>query len=496
MKYNTINVILVFSLAAWGFSHCSRKLDQTDENRPTTESYFKTAAELQAGVNAVYSAMRAPGLVGREWFFLHDTRSDEMAAGGGQLEAPRRELLEQPTPATSNSVMTDVWRSLYIMINRANGVLLKAPGVSDNVALRDRVVGEARFLRAWAYYELVSQWGQVPLYTEPVNSPSGFKGKSPEAEIYTLIVNDLTDAVAKLPPTYDNANRGRATKGAANALLGRVQMQRGDYAAAKTALLQVVNANLYSLVPEYLHNFLEETEFNAESIFEVVFFDRGDNNFNWGGYSTGDGAAVPVSTVRNQEYAPIAWRNLIPSNKYLNEFEPNDPRYKKSVYESGDTYLNGTKVLTDADQNGNSSVVNGVTKKVSWRKYMLIYKSANTFQPGGINQRLIRYADVLLMLAECEAEAGTLAAAVNYINQVRARATVNMPEVTAATKNDVLQAIMHERMVELGGEEVRNVDILRWRKKGYYPSVVPDPKPGQVSMLPIPFAETSANPNL
>ncbi|RYZ60891.1 MAG: RagB/SusD family nutrient uptake outer membrane protein [Chitinophagaceae bacterium] len=496
MKRNTIKILFVIAIAVWGFTQCTKKLDQTDENRPTTESYFKTAEELLAGVNGIYSTLRSPGLVGREWFFLHDTRGDEMASGGGHLEAPRRELLEQSTPSTSNSVMTDVWRSSYIMINRANTVIQQAPNVTNNTALRDRIVGEAKFLRAWAYYELVSQWGEVPLYTEPVNSATGFKGRSPEADIYTLIISDLTDAASKLPDSYDNANRGRATKGAANAMMGRVQMQKGDYAAAKTALLAVVNSNVYRLVPEYMDNFLEETEFNAESIFEVAFFDRGDANFNWGGYSTGDGAAVPVSTVRNQEFAPIAWRNLIPSNFYLNKFEANDPRYKKSIYETGDTYLNGTKTLTAADQNGESSVVGGVTKKISWRKYMLIYKSDNTFLPGGINQRLIRYADVLLMLAECEAEVGTVAAGVGYINQVRARQSVNMPAISAANKNDLLRAIMHERMVELGGEEVRNIDILRWRKKGYYPSIAPDPKPGQVDKLPIPFAETSANPNI
>ncbi|HMP92227.1 MAG TPA: RagB/SusD family nutrient uptake outer membrane protein, partial [Phnomibacter sp.] len=410
---------------------------------------------------------------------------------------PRRELLEQNTPATSNSVMTDVWRGCYIMINRANSVITKAPGVTDNTALRDRIVAEAKFLRAWAYFELVSQWGAVPLYSEPVTSASGFKPKSTVDELYTFIIKDLNEASAALPATYDNANRGRATSHAANALLGRVQMQKGDYAAAKTALQKIVASGQFRLVNNYLDNFLEETEFNQESIFEVVFYDRGDNNFNWGGYSTGDGAAVPVSTVRNQEYCPIAWRNLIPSNKYLNEFEANDPRLRASIYMTGDLYNNGTSTLTDAEQNGNSSVLNGVTLKISWRKFMLIYKSNNTFQPGGINQRLIRYADVLLMLAECEIEANAFAAAAALINQVRARQSVNMPPIaTPANKNDALRALMHERMVELGGEEVRNIDMLRWRKKGYYPSVVPEPKPGQVDMLPIPFAETSANPNL
>ena len=212
----------------------TEKLDVLDENNPTTESYFKTALELQNGVNAVYSTLRSANLIGREWFFTHDMRGGECASGGAQLEAPRAELLKQPSPAPSNSVMTSVWNGCYQMINRANLVLTKAPGVTDNATLRDRLVGEAKFLRAWAYFELVSQWGDVPLYTEPITSSTGFKGKSPAADIYTLILADLTDAVAKLPATYSAADNGRATKGAANALLGKVQMQKGDYAAAKT----------------------------------------------------------------------------------------------------------------------------------------------------------------------------------------------------------------------------------------------------------------------
>ena len=224
------------------------------------------------------------------------------------------------------------------MINRANLVIAKAPGVTDNVALRDRVVGEAKFLRAWAYFELVSQWGDVPLYTETVTSATGFQGKSPAADIYAFIIADLTEASQKLPASYGSSDLGRATKGAADALMGRVQMQKGDYAAAKTALLQVYNK--YSLV-NYLWNFDGDVrddggtlitsghEFNAESIFEVVFVDRGDNNFNWG--YNGEGSTSPLSTVRNQEYG-ITWGNIIPSDRLLNEFEANDPRYKFTVF--------------------------------------------------------------------------------------------------------------------------------------------------------------------
>src|SRR5678816_21107 len=132
--------------------------------------------------------------------------------------------------------------------HRANLVIAKAPGVTDNVSKKDRIVGEAKFLRAWAFFELVSQWGDVPMYTTPIESSTGFKGKEPAANIYALIISDLTDAAAKLPTSYSGNDRGRVTKGAANAMLGRVNMQKGDYAAAKTALLAVYNSGLYSLV--------------------------------------------------------------------------------------------------------------------------------------------------------------------------------------------------------------------------------------------------------
>ena len=486
---------------------CDKKLDILDQNNPTTESYFKTADELQKGVNAIYSNLRSAQVVGREWFFLHDMRGGETWAGGPQLEAPRAELLKQPSPAPSNSVMTDVWKGCYTMINRANQILAYAPGVTDNVALRDELVAESKFLRAWAYFELVSQWGDVPLYTEQVASAAGYKGKSPAAEIYTFIISDLTDAVQKLPLTA--SQQGRVTKGAANAFLGKVQMQKGDYAAAKTALLQVVSSGKYSLVPNYSDNFdgdiysgtakvTDGHEFNAESVFEVAFVDKGDNNFNWG--YNGEGPTNPVSTVRNQEYG-LVWGNVIPSDRLLNEFEANDPRYKFTILEVGDKILTkgGTapgKVLAAADFNVDPSIRNGVSMKRIFRKYSIYDWDDNGFHPGGVNQRVIRYADVLLMLAECEAEVGTPALAAGYINMVRARPSVNMPAVVLNSKNEAIKAVMHERAVELAAEEVASIDILRWRKKGYFPSIMPDPKPGQIDLFPIPSAETSTNPLL
>jgi len=487
---------------------CNKKLDVTDQNNPTTESYFKTATELQQGVNAIYSTLRSGNLVGREWFFTHDMRGGETAPGGSQLEAPRAELLKQPSPSPSNSVMTSVWNGTYQMINRANLVISQAPQVTDDPASRDVSVGEAEFLRAWAYFELVSMWGDVPVYTDPISSPTDYKAKSPAADVYALIISDLTDAASKLPATA--SAQGRATSGAANALLGRVEMQAGDYDAAKTALLKVYGK--YSLMPHFSDNFDGDivygdhnefkhpgtAEYNAESIFEVSFVDKGDDNFNWG--YVGEGATNPVSIMRSQEYG-ITWGNVIPSDKTLDEFEANDPRYNYTFYESGDKILTqgstqpGT-VMTEGDMNVAQSDHDGDLRKRIYRKYSILDYTKSGFHPDGINQRLIRYADVLLMLAECEAETGTPANAAKYINEVRARADVKMPPILLTSKNQAIEAVMHERAVELAGEEVNNIDILRWRAKGYYPSIRPDPKPGQVDFFPIPASEVAANPLL
>lgn len=511
MKHSNLYKLIIGGCVITGaiILSCTKDLDKTNGSYPTLDTYYQNSSELLNATNAIYAMFHSGSLVGREWYFVQDMRSDDVSAGGGQLEVPRAQMLNgNCDPA--NSVMNSVWNGLYGVVLRANTVIEHGPGVTDNDALRDRCVAEAKFFRGWAYFELVSMWGGVPLYTIQITLPDQFQARAPEDQVYAQIIQDLTDAANTLPASYGDADRGRATSGAANAMLGRVYMQSGAYDKAKEALLKVVNSNLYRLVDNYMDNFLEETEFNAESIFEASYVDNTNgSNFDWG-YA---GNGTPQNTVRNQEYCPVAWRNLIPSNKYLNEFEntatggaKTDPRFAMSVYQTGDTYDNGNAVLTDGDQNGNSSIVNGVTKKISWRKFMLIYKQDHTtaqFRPGGNNQRIIRYAEVLLMLAECENELGNIPGAVEYLNQVRDRPSVAMPhypttQFPVSTKDQVTKAIMHEKSVELGCEEIRNRDILRWRKKGYFGGTDPLSyfRANRDELLPIPQAEIDNNPKL
>lgn len=508
MKKNINKMVFVGIMTIVVMVSCERKLNVLDTNSPTQESYFKTAVELEKGVNGVYSIIRSTNLLGRSWHYFHSMRGGEVGSGGDQLETENKELLNSPNAGPTNAQVNNIWTACYQMINRANLVIAKGPGVTDNTALRDRVIGEAKFLRAWAYYELVSQWGDVPMYTEPVTSSTGFKGKEPAANIYTLILNDLTDAAAKLPPSYSGADIGRATRGAANALAGRANMQKGDYTAAKTALLAVYNSGLYTLttVP-FLSNFDGDiksgatvvatgNEFNKESVFEVAFVDKGDASFGWGGENTN--STSPGTTMRAQDWG-TTWGNVNPSTKLLDEFETGDPRYKWTFWEFGDMVLTkgGTQtgVPLTAFTNGASTKTGTPPLKRIFRKYSLNdWVPVDGIVPSGINYRLIRYADVLLMLAECEAEGTTPVNAATYINMVRSRPGVNMTPIATPTKNAALLAVMHERAVELGGECIDNVDIIRWRKKGYFPSIKPDPRPGQVNELPIPLSETSTNP--
>ncbi|MGJ1364355.1 RagB/SusD family nutrient uptake outer membrane protein [Sphingobacterium spiritivorum] len=508
MKKIIIKILLI-SASSFALFSCNKDaLNTANTNVVSTDQYFQTAAELQAGVNAIYTTIRGVKLVSREWYFIHDLRSDEVAAGGSQLEVPRGQILIGNVDPT-NSVMNAVWNGLYITIHRANTVITNGAKVTDNSTLRDRCIAEAKFLRAWAYFELVTKWGAVPLYTTPVSSPSDFQPRTAVDKVYPLIIQDLNDA-RKILPGKSNTDKGRATNAAANALLGRVLMQTGDFKGAKEALLEIKTsgADGYQLTDRYMDNFEEETEFNPESIFEIVYVDRGDNGFDWGGDNDSPNAAQ--STIRNQEYNPVAWRNLVPSDKLLAEFEntatgaaKTDPRFAYSFYQSGDKYNNGADILTDADQNGSSSILNGVSKKISFRKFSIIYKESKSragYHPGGNNQRIIRYAEVLLNLAECEAELGKLSDAVDYLNKVRARASVAMPSYPTAqypvdTKENVMKAIMHEKLVELSNECHRDLDILRWRPKRYFSK---EPisyfRPGRDELLPIPQAELDNNP--
>jgi len=370
--------------------------------------------------------------------------------------------------------------------------------------MQKRLIAEAKFLRAWQYFQLYGFWGDVPLYTTFSTSLDDAQPRTPKDQVKAQIVADLTDAIGVLPSTYSGNDLGRASKIAAQALLAKVYMFDGQYALAKPLLDAVIAAGEAAaggtaLMAEYFDNFTDENEYNKESIWEISYTSNG--NYNWDG--DGNDYGPNESWIRSQEYSAVGWRNLIPSDALLGEFETGDPRLKYNVYFTGDKFGDPSAqvTLTDGAQRGNSSVYKGVTQKISWKKYSLMYKldPGGFYDKIGINYRVMRYGDFYLLAAECENEVGTPTQALIYLNKTRLRPSVNMPPYPTAaypanSKSEILRAIMHERRVELAGEEQRNFDILRWRKNGKLTS---EPisyfQANKYELLPIPLAELDAN---
>ncbi|MEM7655736.1 MAG: RagB/SusD family nutrient uptake outer membrane protein [Bacteroidota bacterium] len=483
-------------------------LDLVNPNELSAETFYSTEAQAVTAVNAIYANLQSGGLWRREYFFTHDLLSDEVF-GLGSLEGQRVALWNRSFDAT-NSLVGAFWNDAYRGIQRANLVLdnvgnteREIAGLSD--ALRNRLLAEARFLRALMYFELVSMWGDVPLYTSVSTVVEGIP-RSPAADVYQVIIDDLDFAQSNLPDNYSADDAGRATKGAAYALEGRVWLFRAGaennaefYNNAKSAYQDFENnTSGYALVDTYLDNFLEETEHNIESIFEVNF----TLAFGGGNRWSGDGNGINEVTFRGQEYGMRAWRNVVPSEALLGAFEDDDVRFGASFYSPCDLYNNDTDtVYTPNDCPAPAGASNTTPDDLpSWKKYQNYYKlEQEVNQQSGINFRVIRYAEILLSHAEAIAETeGVTADAVDKVNQIRTRA--GLSEFTVGdfgSADDFIDAIMQERRVEFAGEQIRYRDLLRRDLlQETVGAVHPQLSLPKHALLPVPQGEIDNNINI
>src|SRR4029078_11608891 len=298
----------------------------------------------------------------------------------------------------------------------------RAPNVEMDETLRNRYIAEARFLRAQIYFLMVQDYGGISLVLKETTSFDASLVNVPRssvADTYSQIIDDLTFASANLPPSYTGTDIGRATSWAATGLLGKVYLQKGDLASAQTALRAVVNSNLYSLMPTYKAAFSPTDHNNAESLFEI------QHKADFAGSPYGNIFATP-----NWGGAGPGYNYDLPSvNYFLNNFDPADQR----------------KVgLTATDPLGNVYCV----------KYH--DPAMTTGFNGNTDFPVLRYADILLMLAESIGESPE---AYGYINQVRNRA--GLPDISAATPGTFIDKVMNERRFEFAFECNRWHDILR-----------------------------------
>lgn len=435
-------------------SSCKKDfLDRRPLGRLTDEEV--PAGSFDSRVFATYALMRANGFNHHLYLGIHSYRSDEALKGSTQNDGAAHEAMYDDFQYDkSNAGLQDYWTDHYALIISANAIIadIDSLQLTDPNTLINRA--EAKFLRAFAYFDLVRTFGQVPkvdfkvYQAAQVNIP-----KASIADLFTLIDADLAEGASLLPVTWEAKYNGRLTKGAALALQARTFLWRKNWSAALGAAKSVIELNRYSLVPNYGSQFRHEGENGPESIFEIQAY-----------FSPTQDLGIIYSNVQGVRGAgawDLGWGWNTPSQELVNAFETGDPRRVETILYSGQT-----------DPLYGETVPTGLARPF-WNKKVYTNPAdraaLNNRFGRWMNHRIIRYADVLLMAAEAANELGGAANttdALNWLEMVRARArgTNNaiLPKVTTTNQALLRDAIRRERMVELGMEEQRFWDLVRW----------------------------------
>lgn len=428
----------------------------------TQENFYRTAEDAVAAVNGAYAALQfelTPA--GHFRWFWGDIMSEDSEKGGSGdndvIELLRLETFQGPT---NTDLLEAEWAADYEGIYRANVVLEKVPGIEMDGELKERVLGEAKFIRAWFFYNLVTIFGGVPL-ADHVLAPSEYDmPRSSAEEVWNLIEQDLQEAIPVLPlrSQYPPQDLGRITKGAAQALLLKSYLWQKRFTEAQPLAEAIINSNEYFLDPDYSRIFTEAGENGPESIFEIQYMNASGGN--WGRNNANEGTFTNVFQRARGQFEGFGFN--IPTQDFVDEFFAEgfeDPRLRSTVFREGDQM---------GDRGVFTKEATGFPHDFYPKKYFNNKSEEAPFGDpnpnGGSNDRVIRYSDVLLMHAEAAFHNGDIAAAQGSLNQVRARARGNrtdiLPDITA-TGQPLLDAVYRERRIELGLEGHRFFDLVR-----------------------------------
>jgi hypothetical protein len=436
---------------------------------------------------------------------VSDITSDNSVSGGESAsDVQSLQQVDDFTHYPANSTLTDLWQSAYEGVNRANYMhqfkTVNLAGETVSFAGKEALYGEVYFLRAYYYFTLVKLFGDVPLFVDNRLSLADSKKltRSPKADVYKQIELDLTAAIAVLPASQ--IEKGRVTKYAAQALLGKVYLYQNKYDAAAAILENVIGK--FSLVSNFASIFLPSGENGPESVFEIQY-SNGSGTYDWGHVTRGQGnLSVQQCGIRglsgssSMPYAP-GWSTNLPSKNLADAYAAGDQRKAATV-------LN-IEAYSLANPSFNIAYQVAPYKNTGYYNQKYLPRKGETSGQVELNYsnnfRTIRYADVLLMAAEANAKATAAnnAKAQGYLNQVRQRAFGDNLHDISSTGTALYDAIMNERRLELAMEGERFFDLVRSGKA----AAVLTPLgfvTGKHELFPIPQQEieTSAltqNPN-
>ncbi len=482
MKHRFFRMFFAVSLL-WSAAACTDFLEKEPLGLITEDAYFKTPEHAVEAVNAVYNMLRRWEVHVFSYIGMTDIISDDADKGSTPTDASFLLELDNFSFNSTNIAPLTVWQGYYRGIHRANVAIERIPQIEMNAALRDRLVGEAKFLRGYFYFNLVRWFGDVPLITKPL-TPDEFKQpRTPKEQVYAQIIKDFEEAAAALPATYPPADRGRVTRGSANGMLAKVYLTLGDFQRTEQYALAVINSGTYALFPNYERLFQQEGQMSSESVFEVV--------------TTADQQGLGGSQyneVQGVRGVPnLGWGFNRPSDDLIRAYEPGDPRREATILYVGEVLPDGSAIVED-----NPETINERYNQKAW----VPRRPDGRNGAGGGNIRILRYADVLLMAAEALNENGKTQEALTYLNQVRTRARGTrpasvLPNVTVTDRAQLRQRIWQERRVELAMEQQRWFDLLRQGRAGdVMKALGKNFQEGKHELFPIPQNEVDLSGGL
>lgn len=497
--YFPISALLLTSLL---FAACSKDfLDKEPLVDNVIENFYKTGNDAILAVNAAYTPLEWEfnNTYFPEWMLGDIVSDDALKGGNGTSDMQDLFQLENFNATPSNELLLEFYRAQFQGIFRCNLAINKIPDIApdENMDqdLKDRLIAEAKTLRALYYFRLVRVFGGVPKVTRLLSPSEYAQPRATRDEIYALIYNDLLEAIPSLwlKNEYPAKDLGRVTKGTAQSLLMKAYLYNQQWQEARAWGDSVILSSQYSLNANYNDNFSLTGENGQESVFEIQYMEEPTSDYGDGnGFTRGTFTVV----MQRTRVANSGWGFNHPTVDLINEYETSDPR----------------KELTITDPDADSYLGNSYhSKKYSLGGYVLAHPTR-----GPLNYKLIRYSDVLLMFAEAACESNDLVAAKNALEIVRSRARGSNAAILPAfpygnyadNQEDLRAAIRHERRVELAMEGHRFFDLVRW---GIAAEVMNDYKEnesalvnahimnfetGKHELFPIPEIERNLNPLL
>lgn len=463
-------------IALFVMASCSDDFVDVASNNENSEDYFNSEEDYQNALIGAYDLLQAT----YQNVLLGEIASDNTLCGGENAnDVPGFQQIDDMIHTPINAQLRSLWNWMYAGVNRAN-YIMEFQDKTDFPG-KEGVLAQARFLRAYYYFELVKWFGDVPFAVDRrIQFGDQFSiARTPKAEIYTQLEQDLIFAADNLP--YVQSETGRITKGAAQALLGKVYLFQDKFIEAGAVLEDLIDNGPYDLLSDYSIMFENDNENNIESVFEVQYTDEEGAGFGCLQCSEGN-VAVGFNGIRNYN-GPLFESGFsfnVPTQEVVDEFEDGDMRLETAILDietwAADT---GATFGTGYEHTGYYN-----------RKYISRQGDANTGDANLTNPnnyRAIRFADVLLMAAEALNRGNVSdARAQMYLNRVRERAFGNSDNNVSATGATLTDAIYHERRVELVGEGHRFFDLVR---TGRAAAEIDGFEAGKHEVFPIPLIE-------